>query len=186
MESIDQKFNKILKRYNSEIVSKKETISKKQKCNVIQSILKEFNKIYMPFFYESRFDLFNSLLYDEASMCMGPSKVTSILKHAQKIESPLKSLTFGETVYDLNHTRHIRIPNYSKNITYENTTHPFHFSVADYCVDGSFYDITTNIWDSSHIYVFIAYNFLVKRHQRFKSNLFNKENILIETPRPSY
>ena len=182
MEDIDQKFKNILKRYKSEIIHKKETISKKQKCNVIQSILNEFNKIYMPFFHESRYDLFKSLLYDEASMCMGTSKFNSILKHAQKIETPLKSLTFGETVYALNNSRLIRIPNYTDDIIYENTTYPFNFSVADYCSDGSFYDITTNIWDASHIYVFIAYNFLVKRHQRFKASLFHKDNIPIETP----
>ena len=182
MEYIDQKFNDILKRYDSEIVSKDRTVPKKKKCQIILSILKEFDEIYMPFFYESRYDLFKSLLYDEASLCMAPSRVNSILKHTQKIESPLRGLRFGETLYNLNNSRLIRIPNYSANITYEDESYPFNFSVADYCLDGSFHNITTNIWDASHIYTFIAYNFLVKRHQKFKYNLFQKDHIPIETP----
>ena len=182
MEYIDKKFNDILKRYDSEIVIKHKPVPKKQKCKIILSILKEFDEIYMPFFYESRYDLFKSLLYDEASLCMGPSRVNSILKHTQKIESPLRGLRFGETLYNLNNSRLIRIPNYSANITYEDESYPFNFSVADYCLDGSFHNITTNIWDASHIYTFIAYNFLVKRHQKFKYNLFQKDHIPIETP----
>jgi hypothetical protein len=53
MEYIDQKFNDILKRYDSEIVSKHRTVPKKKKCQIILSILKEFDEIYMPFFYEN-------------------------------------------------------------------------------------------------------------------------------------